>query len=106
MSAAIAPAPAPAAETDPTVRRVFGEIQGELGFGIVPNIFRSMAAHPALLAANGEKFRQTILVGALPRTVKEMLGVIVSDHNRSQYARLVHLHSLSVQGVQELWCGT
>ena len=29
--------------------------------------------------------------------------MIVSDSNHSMYAKLVHLHSLSVQGVQELW---
>jgi len=85
------------------VRQVFDEIQQELGFGIVPNIFRSMAHNPALLAANWQKFKHTILHGSLPRTVKEMLGVIVSDTNHSLYAKMVHLHSLSVQGVQELW---
>lgn len=88
---------------DPLVQQVYAEIQQELGFGIVPNIFSSMAHNPHLLAANWQKFKYTILVGSLPRTVKEMLGVIVSDANRSVYARAVHLHSLSVQGVQELW---
>ena len=91
------------AVNDPIVQQVFAEIQQELGFGIVPNIFASMAHNPPLLAANWQKFKHTILVGSLPRTVKEMLGVIVSDANRSVYARAVHLHSLSVQGVQELW---
>lgn len=95
--------PDPATATDPLAIQAFTEIQQELGFGIVPNIFRSMAHNPALLAANWQKFKHTILVGTLPRTVKEMLGVIVSDANRSMYAKLVHLHSLSVQGVQELW---
>ncbi len=104
MSLALSPALAdPATATDPIVPQVFDEIQQELGFGIVPNIFRSMAHNPALLAANWQKFKHTILHGSLPRTVKEMLGVIVSDANRSMYAKLVHLHSLSVQGVQELW---
>jgi uncharacterized peroxidase-related enzyme len=104
MSAATFPALSdPETVTDPIVRQVFAEIQQELGFGIVPNVFRSMAHNPPLLAANWQKFKHTILHGALPRTVKEMLGVIVSDANRSMYAKLVHLHSLSVQGVQELW---
>jgi uncharacterized peroxidase-related enzyme len=93
----------PATATDPVARQTFAEIQQELGFGMVPNIFRSMGGNPALLAANWQKFKHTILFGSLPRTVKEMLGVIVSDTNRSVYARAVHLHSLSVQGVQELW---
>jgi len=35
--------------------------------------------------------------------VKEMIGVVVSDVAGSEYAKQVHLHSLSVQGVQALW---
>lgn len=93
----------PAIATDPVARRAFGEIERELGFGMVPNIFRSMGTNPALLAANWQKFKATILQGVLPRSVKEMLGVVVSHINRSDYAKQVHLHSLSVQGVQELW---
>lgn len=85
---------------DPVVREVFAEIEQELGFGMVPNIFRSMARRPALLRANWDKFRATILDGVLPRTVKEMVGVVVSAENNSDYARLVHLHSLAVQGIQ------
>ena len=93
----------PAATADPLVRQTFDEIAQELGFGMVPNLFRAMAWNPALLAANWRKFKATVLEGRLPRTVKEMLGVVVSDVNGSEYARQVHLHSLSVQGVQKLW---
>ena len=39
----------PATVTDATVRAVFAEIERELGFGIVPNLFRAMAAQPAVL---------------------------------------------------------
>ncbi len=70
---------------------------------MVPNIFRSMGSNPHLLTANWQKFKATILQGQLPRTVKEMIGVVVSDIAGSEYAKQVHLHSLSVQGVQTLW---
>lgn len=93
----------PATTTDPLAKQTFDEIEQELGFGMVPNIFRSMGSNPPLLAANWRKFKATILEGSLPRTIKEMLGVVVSHVNGSDYAKLVHLHSLSVQGVQELW---
>ncbi len=93
----------PATATDPVVLQVFHEIEQELGFGMVPNIFRSMAGQPRLLAANWQKFKATILEGILPRTIKEMIGVVVSDLNGSPYAKQVHLHSLSVQGVYDLW---
>lgn len=93
----------PALATDPSAQQTFDEIQQELGFGIVPNIFRSMGTNPPLLAVNWQKFKVTILQGRLPRTVKEMVGVIVSDAAGSEYAKQVQLHSLSVQGVQALW---
>jgi len=93
----------PALVIDPLARQTYDEIQRELGFGMVPNIFRSMGSNPPLLTANWQKFKATILQGQLPRTVKEMIGVVVSDIAGSEYAKQVHLHSLSVQGVQALW---
>ncbi len=91
----------PAKVTNPIVQAVFGEIERELGFGIVPNIFRAMADQPALLRAVWNLFRITVLEGELPRAVKEMVGVVVSAANNSEYALKVHLHSLGVQGVTE-----
>ncbi len=93
----------PSTASDPLAQQVFNEIEQELGFGMVPNIFRSMGSNPALLAANWQKFKATILQGQLPRAVKEMIGVVVSTANQSEYAKQVHLHSLGVQGVQDLW---
>ena len=37
----------PATVTDPLARQTFDEIQRELGFGMVPNISRSMGSNPA-----------------------------------------------------------
>lgn len=85
----------------PKVRAVYDEITTELGFGIVPNLFKSMAANPELLEANWKKFRATILKGDLPRTLKEMIGVAISQANESEYALRVHLHGLSALGMSE-----
>ncbi|HAG81546.1 MAG TPA: carboxymuconolactone decarboxylase [Cyanobacteria bacterium UBA12227] len=87
--------------TDPKVKAVYEEIQTELGFGIVPNLFKSMALSPDFLAANWHKFRSIILEGNVPRTIKEMIGVAISQSNNSQYALNVHLHSLSALGISE-----
>lgn len=91
----------PATATDPVVRAVFGEIERELGFGIVPNVFRALANQPVALRATWDLFRATVLEGELPRIVKEMVGIVVSAANGSEYALKVHLHSLGVQGVAE-----
>lgn len=79
--------------------RVHREIEQELGFGIVPNVFRAMDPHPQLLEANWNMFRSVVLEGQLPRVLKEMIGVVVSAVHGSEYARQVHLHSLGMQGV-------
>ncbi len=89
------------AVNNPEVAAVYAEIRRELGFGIVPNLFKSMAINPAVLRANWDKFRATILHGHLPRTLKEMIGVLISQHNNSEYALRVHLHGLSALGVSD-----
>ncbi len=91
--------------TDPIVRAVYDEIVSELGFGIVPNLFKSMATRPAFLEANWNHFRSTVLAGELPRTLKEMIGVAISQKNGSNYALQVHLHSLTVLGISETVLG-
>lgn len=87
--------------TDPKVQAVYNEIKAELGFGIVPNLFKSMATKPDILEANWKKFRATILQGDIPRTLKEMVGVAISQKNGSEYALKVHLHGLSALGMSE-----
>lgn len=87
--------------TDLKVKSVYEEILTELGFGIVPNLFKSMAVNPGVLEANWKKFRATILEGDVPRLLKEMLGVAISQANNSPYALKVHLHGLSALGMSE-----
>lgn len=87
--------------SDPRAIAVYDEIKAELGFGIVPNLFKSMASHPAFLEANWHKFRGVVLQGELPRMLKEMVGVAISQANNSEYALKVHLHGLSALGMSE-----
>ncbi len=87
--------------TDPKVKAVYDEILSELGFGIIPNLFKSMAINPDILEANWKKFSSTILKGDVPRTLKEMVGVAISQSNNSMYALKVHLHGLSALGMSE-----
>lgn len=87
--------------SDPKVITVYDQILTELGFGIVPNLFKSMAVRPGFLEAQWTQFRTTVLQGELPRTLKEMIGVAISQSNGSEYALRVHLHSLSALGISE-----
>lgn len=86
---------------DPVVARVYKEIEAELGFGMVPNVFKAMAGMPPFLDASWAMFRGVVLEGRLPRVVKEMIGIVVSFVHNSAYARDVHLHSLTVQGIDK-----
>ncbi|MGB3612340.1 MAG: peroxidase-related enzyme [Elainellaceae cyanobacterium] len=87
--------------SDDKTKSIYDDISAELGFGMVPNLFKSMAVNPNFLEANWHKFRSIILGGEMPRTLKEMLGVAISQANRSEYALKVHLHGLSVLGISE-----
>jgi uncharacterized peroxidase-related enzyme len=87
--------------SDAKAKAVYDEIQVELGFGMVPNLFKSMSINPDFLEASWKKFRSTILEGNVPRTIKEMIGVAISQANDSQYALQVHLHGLSALGISE-----
>lgn len=87
--------------TDVRAKSVYDQIKSELGFGIVPNLFKSMGANPAFLETSWNKFRDTVLKGELPRTLKEMIGVAISQSNKSDYALKVHLHGLSALGMSE-----
>ena len=87
--------------TDEKAKSVYEQIKAELGFGIVPNFFKSMGSNPAFLETSWHKFRDTVLKGELPRTLKEMIGVAISQSNKSEYALRVHLHGLSALGMSE-----
>jgi uncharacterized peroxidase-related enzyme len=87
--------------TDAKTKAIYEEISADLGFGVVPNLFKSMAIHPEFLESNWYKFRSVILTGEVPRTLKEMIGVAISQANQSEYALQVHLHGLSVLGISE-----
>lgn len=84
-----------------TATNVPQEIASELGFGIVPNLFTAADTNPEVQRALWEAFRHTVLRGLLPRTIKEMMGVIVSKEAGSHYAAQVHLHALTLQGVEK-----
>jgi uncharacterized peroxidase-related enzyme len=89
----------PATSTDPRAQAVFAEIEREMGFGMVPNIFRALGTQPTILRTSWDLFRSIVLEGRLPRIVKELVGIAVSATHHSEYALRVHMHSLGVQGV-------
>ncbi len=69
---------------------VFGEIKDE--FGMVPNFFKSLAAHdPNWLELNWRREKAIMLnESALDRKTKELLAMVVSLVNDCEYCFLAH----------------
>jgi len=88
------------AVTDPLVRVVFSEIESELGFDLVPNIFRVMAATPEILDAHWCHVRAALLRGNIDRKLKDMIGLMLSVVHSSTYSRALCLQSLTRRGVE------
>ena len=69
------------------------EIEKAFG-GHVPNVFQAYAAHPALLAANWQKFKTVMLQGKLRRKVKEAIASVISYDNQCHYCIAAHSAAL------------
>jgi len=78
---------------------VFQEIEG--AFGRVPNLFKTYAHHPALLAANWNKVKAVMMQGSLSRKVKEAIAVLVSRDNSCAYCVAAHTAALKSIGVSD-----
>jgi len=87
--------------TTELAQQTFKQIEQELGAGMVPRIFKLLESQPMLLAHLWGQFRATVLQGHLPRVLKEMVGLVVATATHCDYVRFVHLHSLTLQGVDE-----
>ncbi len=69
------------------------EIEKAFG-GHAPNVFQAYAAHPALLAANWQKFKTVMLQGKLRRKVKEAIATVISYDNQCNYCIAAHSAAL------------
>jgi AhpD family alkylhydroperoxidase len=80
---------------------VYAEIRRMLGLGLVPNVFKAMAAiSPDVLLQNWTAFRRTFLEGELPRALKEMIGLVVARESGCDYSLHLHVSSLLVLGTE------
>lgn len=86
--------------TSAVAQQTFDQIEQELGAGMVPRLFKLLEPQPLLLAHLWGQFRGVIIQGRLSRVLKEMIGLTIAKATHCDYVRLVHLHSLSLQGVE------
>ncbi|PKO54412.1 MAG: peroxidase [Betaproteobacteria bacterium HGW-Betaproteobacteria-2] len=66
-------------------------------FGMVPNLFRAYAKHPALLEANWNKTKAVLLGGGVLRQTKEIMALMVSLDNGCAYC--IAAHSVALQNL-------
>lgn len=83
------------------VQQTLEQIEQELGAGMVPLIFQLLKPQPMMLIHLWGQFRATILQGHLSRVFKEMVGMMVATATHCDYVQVVHLHSLSLQSMDE-----
>ena len=83
------------------VQQTLEQIEQDLGAGMVPRIFRLLEPQPMMLVHLWGQFRAIILHGYLPRVLKEMIGLVVATVTHCDYVQKVHLHSLSLQGMDQ-----
>lgn len=73
------------------------DIVDTLGFGVMPNLFKAADVNHDVLTAMWQAFKHLMLEGVLPRTLKEMMGMVVSREANSAYAAQLPLHAFNFQ---------
>ena len=74
-------------DATPEVRQIFQGLRRELGYDLVPNLFRALANFPPLLVAIGDLIQRTLLAGRLPRTLKELISLCVAVRRDCPYCK-------------------
>jgi AhpD family alkylhydroperoxidase len=84
------PRPIDYASASPQVREVFDDIKATRGVADVNNLWKYLAADPALLKRTWETQKAVLAPGALSAVVKEMIYLAVSMTNSCEYGIACH----------------
>ncbi len=79
------------------VRALYAAIEGRMGQ--LPNLFRVLGHQPAYAEPFAGLIGAVLAGGVLPAGLKEMLILVVSQGNRSEYCTLQHARMAGVAGV-------
>ncbi|MGH9776426.1 MAG: carboxymuconolactone decarboxylase family protein [Candidatus Acidiferrales bacterium] len=91
-------------ELEPThadidVRELYGKIENRLGF--LPRYFKALGAKPRVIEAQLALNDAILEDGALPMTLKEQIGLVVSGINTSSYCIWFHMELLRRFGIEK-----
>lgn len=86
-------------EAGPELRPLYQQIRD--AFGFIPNYFLAQGRAPNLIAAQMALNSAVTEDGALPRPVKEQIGLVVSGANTSSYCVALHMELLRTLGIEK-----
>ena len=86
-------------EAAPELRELYGTI--EKHFGFIPHYFKALGVVPEAIASQLRMNAAIMGDGALPASVKEQIGLVVSGINASSYCIAIHMELLRQFGFEK-----
>lgn len=84
------------------VVEIYKDIKRGLQIPFIPNFFRAQAASPEVLSTSWHAVKSILVNGKhVPRTIKEMIFVAISDARKCHYCEAAHLAFCKVLGVDD-----
>ena len=90
------------AQASDRVMNVYADIKKTFGLPFVPNLFKSMANHPAYLEATWARHKAIMVApGKLDRKTREVIALAVSATNNCEYCVNAHTAALKQMGFDD-----
>ncbi len=86
-------------QADPQLRGIYGNIEQNMGF--LPHYFKALGTMPDAIEGQLKLGAAVMNDGALTKTEKEQIGVVVSGINSSSYCLVIHMELLQRLGVEK-----
>jgi len=87
------------AQASPATKQLYQQIREKMGF--LPNYFQAQGRLPTLIAGQLALAAGLDQTQALPKDVKEKVGMVVSGINSSSYCVAIHMEMLRQFGVEK-----
>lgn len=81
------------------LRPIYAAIRQDFGF--LPHLMQAQGSRPDIVRATFELYRSIFASRALPRELKEKIGVVVSAVNSNSYCIVAHLEILRRMGIEK-----
>ena len=92
-------------QAGPEVRAVYDDIMATKGIDFVPNFWRTLGTHPALLEEVWRSLKRAMTPGRLDALTKEMIALAVSATNGCTYCICSHTAAARKLGMDDEMLG-